>query len=115
MKAETAKEQDIPELPSSDSESESYGKKGKNGQKCPSNYKEILNEVKHDVGLIKSKLLKRDSEGANDAVDKLNGLIAVLTEQLAFVKGKLLVPLTVEEAENFAQVAQRFTEIKENR
>ena len=71
MESETSKQQDIPGLPSSDSESESDGEKGKSGQKSLSNYKQILNKAKHDVRLISSRLLERDSEDANDAVDKL--------------------------------------------
>ena len=56
-----------------------------------------------------SRLLKRDIEDANDAVDKL-------TAKLAFVKGKLMVYenlhglATVEKAENsYAIIAQRIT------
>ena len=71
MEEETAAEQHVPELPGTDSGSESDEEKDKNGQKA--NYKEILDEAKQDAKLIKSKLLKKDSEEANDAVDKLYG------------------------------------------
>ena len=50
-------------------------KEEKNGQKSTSNYKEILNEAKEDVRLIKLRLLKKYSKRANNAVDKLYGLI----------------------------------------
>ena len=69
MEAETAKQQDIPELTSSDSESESDGEKGKNGHE--SDYKELLIEAKEYSRLTESKLLKRDSKDPHDAVDKL--------------------------------------------
>ena len=103
-----------------DSESASDGEKGKNEHK-DLNYKEILNETKQDARLIKSRLQKRDSEDANDAIDKLHGLITGLTAQLAFAKCKLTVyeklqgSATVEKAENsYAIVAQRITGIKED-
>ena len=62
MDDETAKEPGMPELPRSDSENESNGEKGKNGQKSLRNYEEILNEAKQDSRLIKSRLLKREDK-----------------------------------------------------
>ena len=103
-------------------EASQTAKKEKNGEKSLSNYKEIPIEAKQDARLIKSRLLKRDSQDANDAVDKLYGLIACLTAQLASVKGKLMVykklqgPATVEKAENsYTHVSHIITGLKNNR
>ena len=76
-KKDAKKQKNEKETASSESsESESDWEKGKNGQKSLSNYKEILNKAKQDARLIKSRLLKRDSKDAKDAVHKLYGLIA---------------------------------------
>ena len=48
----------------------------------------MLAEAKKNAKLMKSKLLKRDSE-AFEAVDNLFSIIAGLTMQFAFAKGKL--------------------------
>ena len=50
---------------------------------------EILAEAKGDARLVKSKLLKRGSENAIEAMDNLFTIITRLTAQLAFAKGKL--------------------------
>lgn len=52
-------------------------KEFKNGQKSISNYKEILNEAKKDVGLIinQVKIGEKNREIVKDAVDNLHALI----------------------------------------
>ena len=84
------KQPKIPIELSSDEESESESESSKNGRTSKSNYPEVLDKVKASSRLIHSRVLKKDSEEAAEAVDNLYATIVGLTAKLTFVEGKLL-------------------------
>ena len=81
---------------------------------------ELLAEAKSYAKLVKSKIFKRDSKDAFEAVDNLFSMIAGLTTQLAFVKGKLTAyekvkgaPQENKQANTYGTIAQRIVGTKE--
>ena len=101
-------------------ESETENESSNENKSCKA--QELLAEAKGYAKLAKSKLLKKDSEDAFEAVDNLFSIIAGLTTQLVFAKGKLTAyekvkgaPTENKPATTYASIAQRIVGTKETK